>query len=130
MREQPDARATSYRDAAKDLRVRASTVKHPKVRDEMCALAAEYERLAECAESPGPAKGKRKATAASIKGWARAQDFFSRHGGSATREAQEREVEKGARGWWEVYARDGYRLHCDWVRSDQEEQLTFSELPP
>jgi len=63
---------------------------------------------------------------------ARCRDFFERHGGpgpSETREG-EGESEGGRRGWSEVDAADGYKLRCDWFRIDDEEQMTFKEIPP
>lgn len=43
-------RSDYYRETAKSLRDRAAGVKFPESREELCALAAEYERLAEFTE--------------------------------------------------------------------------------
>jgi hypothetical protein len=56
--------------------------------------------------------------------------FLTRHGRSRTGKLREGESKGGRRGWWEMSAADGYRLRCDWVRTADEEQLTFSEIAP
>jgi hypothetical protein len=61
---------------------------------------------------------------------ARTQAFFDRHGGPGAAEVREGESEAGRRGWTEVDAADGYKLRCDWFRVDNQEQLTWSEIPP
>lgn len=60
----------------------------------------------------------------------RVQSFLARHGRPGAEDLREGESEDGRRGWWELGAADGYRLRCDWVRADDEEQLTFSEIAP
>jgi hypothetical protein len=60
--------------------------------------------------------------------WVR--DFLARHGRTGAQEPREGESEGGRRGWWEIGTADGYRLRCDWVRGDDEEQLNFSEIAP
>ena len=59
-----------------------------------------------------------------------ARDFLARHGRPGIEELREGESEGGRRGWWEMHAADGYRLRCEWVRSDDEEQFSFSEIAP
>jgi hypothetical protein len=58
------------------------------------------------------------------------QVFFARHGPPGTQDLSEGESDGGHHGWWEMAAADGYRLRCDWVRTDDEEQLAFSEIAP
>jgi hypothetical protein len=60
----------------------------------------------------------------------RARDFLARHGRPGIEELREGESEDGRRGCWEMHAADGYRLRCEWVRGDDEEQFTFSEIAP
>jgi hypothetical protein len=59
-----------------------------------------------------------------------AREFLARHGGPGTEDAQQDESEDGRSGRWEISAADGYKLRCDWCRSADEEQLTFSEIAP
>jgi hypothetical protein len=61
---------------------------------------------------------------------ARCQEFLERHGGPGEEEVSEGESEDGWRGWSELSAADGYKLRCDWFRIGDQEQLTFSEIPP
>jgi hypothetical protein len=60
----------------------------------------------------------------------RAQSFLARHGRLGIEDLREGESDGGRRGWWELGAADGYKLRCDWVRGNEEEQLTFSEIAP
>jgi hypothetical protein len=59
-----------------------------------------------------------------------AQNFLERHGRPGTEDLREGQSKGGRRGWWELGAVDGYKLRCDWVRGDKDEQLTFSEIAP
>jgi hypothetical protein len=56
--------------------------------------------------------------------------FLTQHGRSRTESLREGESKGGRRGWWEMSAADGYKLRCEWVRTADEEQLTFSEIAP
>jgi hypothetical protein len=58
------------------------------------------------------------------------RDFLAQHGRPGTEELREGKAEGSSRGWWEIRAADGYRLRCDWARSNKEEQLNFSEVAP
>ena len=60
----------------------------------------------------------------------RIDDFLARHGGAGSLPTREERTQEGLRGWYEVYAADGYRLHCDWSRTGSREELAFSEIPP
>ncbi len=57
----------------------------------------------------------------------RIRDFMSRHGGPGS---ARREGSSGYRGWYEIYAADGYRLRCDWSRTGGREELKYSEIGP
>ena len=59
-----------------------------------------------------------------------ARNFLARHGGPGTEELHEGQSADGRSGWWEMGAADGYKLRCDWRRSGNEEQLSFSEVAP
>jgi hypothetical protein len=60
----------------------------------------------------------------------RIRDFLARHGGAGAR-PQRREVDSaGVRGWYEIYAADGYAFRCDWSRMGSREELQFCEKPP
>jgi hypothetical protein len=58
------------------------------------------------------------------------RDFLARHSGLGTEDLREGKSEGGRRGWWEMTAADGYKLRCDWLRIENEEQLNFSEIAP
>ncbi len=60
----------------------------------------------------------------------RVNDFLARHGGVGSQPTREQRAQEGLSGWYEVYAADGYRLHCDWSRTGSREELAFSEIPP
>ena len=45
-------RSASYRNLAEIIRARASRLRHPAIRAELSALAADYERLAEIEARP------------------------------------------------------------------------------
>jgi hypothetical protein len=59
-----------------------------------------------------------------------AREFLARHGGPGTEEPRHGESDDGRSGRWEIRAADGYKLRCDWFRSADEEQLSFSEIAP
>jgi hypothetical protein len=59
----------------------------------------------------------------------RIRDFMDRHGGPGSPRRQATEP-AGDRGWYEIYAADGYRLRCDWSRLGGREELKFSEIGP
>jgi len=59
----------------------------------------------------------------------RIRDFMDRHGGPGSPRRQATDP-GGYRGWYEIYAADGYRLRCDWSRSGSREELQFSEIGP
>ena len=59
----------------------------------------------------------------------RIRDFMDRHGGPGSPRRQAIDP-AGYRGWYEIYAADGYRLRCDWSRSGSREELKFSEIGP
>jgi hypothetical protein len=59
----------------------------------------------------------------------RIRDFMVRHGGPGSPRRQETDP-AGYRGWYEIYAADGYRLRCDWSRMGGREELKFSEIGP
>ena len=58
------------------------------------------------------------------------QSFFARHGAQHAEDLREGDSDGAQRGWWQMAAADGYKLRCDWVRTDDEEQLIFSEIAP
>ncbi len=60
----------------------------------------------------------------------RIKDFLARHGGEGPTARREEKTPSGDGGWYEVYAADGYRLHCEWSRVGSREELKFSELAP
>lgn len=62
--------------------------------------------------------------------WANALGFSLRHPCDEGFGVREHHSDTGEYGWWEVEARDGYRLRCDWVRTGTDEQVAFRELPP
>jgi hypothetical protein len=59
----------------------------------------------------------------------RIRDFLARHGGAGTtrRAGQDH---SGMRGWYEVYAADGYTLRCEWSRTGGLEELKYAEVAP
>ena len=59
----------------------------------------------------------------------RIRDFMNRHGGPGSPRRQGTDA-AGYRGWYEIYAADGYRLRCDWSRFGGREELQFSEIGP
>lgn len=59
----------------------------------------------------------------------RIQDFISRHGGMGPPRRQAIDP-AGLRGWYEIYAADGYCLRCDWSRMGGREELKFAEIGP
>jgi hypothetical protein len=59
----------------------------------------------------------------------RIRDFLGRHGGPGLPRRQATDP-GGDRGWYEIYAGDGYRLRCDWSRMGGREELKFSEIGP
>ncbi len=59
----------------------------------------------------------------------RIEDFISRHGGTGAPRRQAIDP-AGYRGWYEIYAADGYRLRCDWSRMGGREELKFAEIGP
>jgi hypothetical protein len=60
----------------------------------------------------------------------RIQEFLARHGGTGATPRREGRNALGDGGWYDVYAADGYRLHCDWSRVGSREELQFSEVAP
>jgi hypothetical protein len=54
---------------------------------------------------------------------------MGRHGGPGPARRQETDP-SGYRGWYEIYAADGYRLRCEWSRTGSREELQFSEIGP
>jgi hypothetical protein len=56
-------------------------------------------------------------------------DFFRRHGGPSGIPLRQAEIDRGTRGWSEVYAKDGYALRCDWSIVGGKEEMQFVELP-
>ncbi len=61
----------------------------------------------------------------------RIEDFLARHRGPESSGARREEVDaSGLRGWYEVYAADGYRLRCDWSRMGSRQELQFTEIGP
>jgi hypothetical protein len=60
----------------------------------------------------------------------RIADFFTRHGGPGLTHKGEGDRELHTRGWWEVYAADGYTLRCEWSMAGTKTQMNFSEIPP
>jgi len=54
---------------------------------------------------------------------------MERHGGPGSPRRQATDT-AGYRGWYEIYAADGYRLRCDWSRMGGREELTFTEVGP
>jgi hypothetical protein len=60
----------------------------------------------------------------------RMRAFLRHHGRTRTEKLRECKSKGGRRGWWEMTAADGYKLRCDWVRTADEEQLTYSEIAP
>jgi hypothetical protein len=59
----------------------------------------------------------------------RIEDFISRHGGRGAPRRQTIDP-AGLRGWYEIYAADGYCLRCDWSRMGGREELQFAEIGP
>jgi hypothetical protein len=59
----------------------------------------------------------------------RIEDFLRRHGGPGSPRRQATDP-AGYRGWYEIYAADGYCLRCDWSRTGSREELQFSEIGP
>ncbi len=59
----------------------------------------------------------------------RIEEFISRHGGMGAPRRQAIDP-AGFRGWYEIYAADGYRLRCDWSRMGGREELKFAEIGP
>jgi hypothetical protein len=59
----------------------------------------------------------------------RIRDFMNRHGGPGSPRRQSTDP-SGYRGWYEIYAADGYRLRCDWSRTGSREELKFCEIRP
>jgi hypothetical protein len=59
----------------------------------------------------------------------RIRDFLDRHGGPGSPRRQATDS-SGIRGWYEIYAADGYCLRCEWSRSGTREELQFSEIGP
>ena len=59
----------------------------------------------------------------------RIRDFMGRHGGPGSPRRQSTDP-SGYRGWYEIYAADGYCLRCDWSRMGSREELKFSEIGP
>ena len=60
----------------------------------------------------------------------RIRDFLSRHGGPAATPSREGEMQKGLKGWSEIYAMDGYALRCDWSKAGTRYELAYSEVAP
>ncbi len=60
----------------------------------------------------------------------RIQEFLARHGGAGATPQRQGGSDLGDRGWCDVYAADGYRLHCEWSRVGSREELKFSEVAP
>lgn len=61
----------------------------------------------------------------------RIKDFLARHGGPESGAARREQVDPaGLKGWYEVYAADGYRLRCEWSRMGSREELQFREIRP
>jgi hypothetical protein len=60
----------------------------------------------------------------------RIQEFLARHGGTGATPRREGRSARGDEGWYDVYAADGYRLHCEWSRVGSREELKFSEVAP
>jgi hypothetical protein len=59
----------------------------------------------------------------------RIRDFLARHGGAG--EARKAGKDRsGSRGWYEVYAADGYKLRCDWARTGGREEMKYAEVAP
>jgi hypothetical protein len=59
----------------------------------------------------------------------RIRDFLDRHKGPGSPRREETDP-AGYRGWYEIYAADGYRLRCEWSRMGSREELKFSEIGP
>jgi hypothetical protein len=59
----------------------------------------------------------------------RIRDFLGRHGGLGLPRREQADP-AGYRGWYEVYAADGYCLRCDWSRTGSREELMYSEFGP
>ena len=57
------------------------------------------------------------------------RDFMDRHGGPGSPRRQATDP-AGDRGWYEIYAADGYRLRCELSRLGGREELKFSEIRP
>jgi hypothetical protein len=60
----------------------------------------------------------------------RIRDFFARHGGAGSAPRHEEKAPSGDRGWYEVYAADGYRMRCEWSSVGSREELKYSEIAP
>ncbi len=60
----------------------------------------------------------------------RIEEFLARHGGPGATPKREGGSASGGGGWYDVYAADGYRLHCEWSRMGSREELKFSEVAP
>ncbi len=56
-------------------------------------------------------------------------DFMKRHGGPGSPRRQATDA-AGDRGWYEIYAADGYCLRCDWSRMGGREELKYCEIGP
>ena len=59
----------------------------------------------------------------------RIRDFFDRHGGPG-KPVKEVQGASGAQGWSEIYAKDGYTLHCEWSREGSRAAMQYSERAP
>jgi hypothetical protein len=60
----------------------------------------------------------------------RIEDFLARHGGPSSRPNREEELDPGIRGWYEIYATDGFKLRCDWSCFGSRKEMKFAEIPP
>ncbi len=69
-------------------------------------------------------------TIISVDGEDRIADFLARHGGSANRHEREGDMAQHSHGWSDVYAADGYKLHCTWSRVGSMTQMAFTEIAP
>jgi hypothetical protein len=54
---------------------------------------------------------------------------MKRHGGPGSPRRQATDA-AGDRGWYEIYAADGYCLRCDWSRMGGREELKYCEIGP
>jgi hypothetical protein len=59
----------------------------------------------------------------------RIRDFMGRHGGPGSPRRHSMDP-FGYRGWYEIYAADGYCLRCEWSRTGGRQELKFSEIGP